>query len=172
MEPLLSVKVPSRWDLEEGEYRSKLTRSKRLGVVLHRALSMVRSLDDLEDAELLVREAMLLTGDYAWNAGKLARMLKRLLKVEGIEELFPKGEVFLEREFTDGAGKVVKPDRVTVCGNRVVVVDYKSRFFKEAVEDYVGQVREYCEVLEGVFGKKAVGFLLYIISPRIERVYP
>ncbi len=68
----------------------------------------------------------------------------------------------------DGSTKVLRPDRVIMDEERVVVVDFK---FGKPNEEYHRQVKEYMDYMQQMYPTKSVeGYLWYVYSNKVERV--
>ncbi len=152
--------------------------TKRIkGNILHRALSFIKSREDLDKIEMLVKKAILLEGENpkAWDIQELAQHLKKAVEMDEVEPFFdPEAEAYCETPIilpgdSEGAGGKMVPDRLLVTRDKVVVLDYKSG---EPNKEYHAQVRRYAEAAKSAFGKEeAEGYLLFLLpEPKIERV--
>ncbi len=157
--------------------------SKRVrGNILHRALSFVRTREDLDRIETLVKKAILLEGEKprAWDLHELAQDIREAIEMEEAKPFFgPKAEVYCETPILlptdfEGDERMVIPDRLLISANKVLVVDYKSEEPSDAkiLKRYENQVKRYAEVAKAAFGKEhAEGYLLFLTpKPKVERV--
>ena len=74
---------------------------------------------------------------------------------------------YCEHEMVATNGETLRPDRVVVFQNKVVVVDYKTG--KESPH-HSKQVNQYKEELERIYSMPIEGYLLYTDGPGIQPV--
>ena len=152
--------------------------SRKRGDILHRALSLVRDLNDRERAGTLVRKAIILEGERpeAWNAEELRRELEAVLEAEWAKKVFPnQGESLTEQAILlpEEPGVTVRPDRMVCLEGKVMVVDYKSKrpSSEKLLQRYKEQVRRYLEAAKEALGAEEVeGYLLFIADNVLEKV--
>jgi len=119
---------------------------------LHRAIerSTVQSRETLPSG---------LIADTARTEEVLVRFLEHSLMRPFFEDR-PGRRVMNEQEFADATGRLVRMDKVVVDTESVTVVDFKTGAESDA---YTDQVRDYMELLRGVFpGKTVHGVLAYV----------
>lgn len=120
-----------------------MSASKRIrGIVLHDILSRVVVPEDLDNA---VADAL--------SSGELTAYevveVSELLKIR-ISEVYERGWFSVKREcvlneagMIDTDGRILRPDRVVVCGGKVRIIDYK---FGEHHPSYVRQLKKYADI--------------------------
>ncbi len=150
------------------------------GEILHLSLSFIRDVDDISNIEDFVRRALSMMGEREdnWNVEKqFLKPLKRFFSVDDVKQFFqPEAvEVLTERNLIvpdGGSIRVLRPDRIVVFRDRVVVVDFKSTrpFSKDVAERYRSQVAEYVNVCRSVFSLPSEGYLAFIEPPCVEPV--
>jgi len=155
--------------------------NRKRGDILHRALSLVRDLNDRERVGTLVKRAIILEGERpeAWNAEELRGELEAVLEAEWAEKVFPnqgeslKEQAILLPEEPGVTGVTVRPDRMVRLEGKVMVVDYKSKrpSSEEVLQRYKEQVRRYLEAAKEALGaEEAEGYLLFIADNVLEKV--
>jgi len=77
------------------------------------------------------------------------------------------GSIYCEQEIITDKGDTLRPDRVIVLKDRVLVVDYKSG--KES-SHHIHQVNSYKSELKNMYNLPVEGFLLYTEGPTIRKV--
>ena len=90
-----------------------------------------------------------------------------------LTDLFSKGRVLTELPLLDRKKTAAKfVDAVVALDNEIVVIDYKTRFRKEAMEGYRKQVLNYMELLDKLYPLRSVrGMLVFVDAGiRIELV--
>lgn len=141
---------------------------RMFGNMMHMIFSRIRFPDDLHPVmnvlqrtgvvPLAVREA-------------LESMVRGKISAADVEPWFSPGEdkkVFNERTIICGDGSVLRPDRVIVEGDRVVVVDFK---FGEVERDgYVDQVRTYMDQLGKMGYNHVEGWLWYVMMDKTVKI--
>lgn len=147
-------------------------RATRRGEIVHYALDALgrgqrprSSGAGLErEIELAVERAFaVLDLDQAgWKIREdFVRPIARAFGIAQFSDWFdPAARSLREAEIRDADGKVLRPDRVVVRGDRIEVVDFKVGKREDAHRD---QVRTYVELLKAIFaGRSVAGYLVYI----------
>ena len=175
----INVRIKNSSEVHVSEERF---RARRRGEILHLALSFVRSVDDVSHLNTHVIQAMAIMGEKPsrWNLeNDFIRPLKRVFSLPEVEKLFsPKAkEVLNERSILlpskgDDGGRVLRPDRMVLFDDRVLVVDFKSEIPGDAgaYDEYRRQVKAYTKVVRLLFSLPAEGYLLFIVTPKAEKV--
>jgi ATP-dependent exoDNAse (exonuclease V) beta subunit len=145
--------------------RSKLERDTPeiiYGKLLHECLAL---LDIAENAEQIIERVVagnLEAADYRH------RLLEDLLKVMGTAEskswFDPGNRIFREHELVAASGETMRPDRVVVSKDKVVVIDYKSGAENKK---HLEQVSRYKNELQKLYQLPIEGYLLYTEGPTI-----
>ena len=158
-------------------------RRRRRGEILHLALSFVKTAEDLPRLSTYVKQALVLLGEKfsSWNlTAEFVHPLEKLFSLPQARLFFSQAakEIFRERSillpWKEGNGKqVLRPDRMVLFKDRVVVVDFKSELPSSADVhgEYRKQVKTYAQIAEHLFGLPAEGYLLFILTPKVEKVY-
>lgn len=170
--PLDSERGRLKFTSDAGDFFSEdgqagVASSNRIrGVVLHDILSRVVLPEDLHAS---VRVAVLsgtLTEEQAVQVEKILS--------DGIEDVkaigwFPdsRDAVFNEASIIDTDGKIYRPDRVIIDGEKVTVVDFK---FGTHDERYVFQVSRYAKLWRRMGYEDVSGFLWYPDTGEIVKV--
>ena len=153
-------------------------RKRRRGEVLHLALSYVRTVEDILLLNTYVRRALALLGEKPsfWNLEEdFVKPLERLFSLEKTQLLFsPEAKgVYCERSILMPQSKqVLRPDRMVLFEDQVLVVDFKSEepSSEEIYEEYCQQVKNYTEVAGSLFRLPARGYLLFVLTPKVEEI--
>jgi len=158
-------------------------RRRRRGEILHLALSFVKTAEDLPRLTTYVKKALVLLGEKfsSWDlTAEFVRPLEHLFSLPEARIFFTPAakEIFRERSillpWKEANGKqVLRPDRMVLFEDRVVVVDFKSELSTSADvhDEYREQVKNYAQIAERLFGLPAEGYLLFILTPKVEKVY-
>lgn len=143
----------------------------KIGSILHRVFSTIRTTSDIDSAlQQLEQEGVLY--DESITASKITTLLRKRLENPTVNDWFtPRWTLYNECTIltTDADGKVVerRPDRVMSDGRRMVVVDFK---FGHPRPEYHEQVREYMQLLQQMGHPHVEGYLWYVYSNKIETV--
>jgi ATP-dependent exoDNAse (exonuclease V) beta subunit len=106
--------------------------------------------------------------DAGKHREKLTQDIQQVLTHTTAAEWFDgAASVYCEREMIASNGATLRPDRVVVFQNKVVVVDYKTG--KES-PNHSKQVNEYKQELERIYSMPIEGYLLYTDGPGIQPV--
>ncbi len=149
-----------------GERRQKPDAAERFGILLHALLE--RRTGKKED-ERWWKALGFDDGEYA----RVRPVAERLLAADHLQRFFQPAHylrAWNEVELTDGAGKLMRLDRLVECTDGVWVVDYKSSGSDTVrMEDYKEQVAGYCRVVSGVFpGSVVHGALVFADATLVE----
>ena len=141
--------------------------SNRLrGVALHDILSRIKFSDELHDAVM----ASVACGDLTESEAQEAESLlaDRLSQIEDRGWFTETDmEVLNETSLIDSRGRISRPDRVMLMGDKVVIVDYK---FGEPDEDYKKQLRRYADIWVEMGYANVEPYLWYVQSGDIVDV--
>lgn len=157
----------------------ELKRKKR-GEILHLILSFVKTWEDFERIHSLVKKALFVSGEKPSNWDMevdFIKPIKALTELPQIKLFFPslneKVKLFLRERFLFFKNSTLRPDRVILYPDKVVVVDFKTHQLEaheSILEDYRRQVKNYTEAVFQIFKKPSQGFLLFIEKPKIEEI--
>ena len=142
------------------------SRASGYGNLVHGIMAGVRDLSDLPQA--LEREvgAGRLTGD---QAGSIQKYMEACIVGSEAEAMFSgfEGSVFMERELIAGDGRLLRPDRMAIGENEIILLDYKTG---RPDESHLLQVGDYVSALKELTDKKIRAYLLYIGEAGLRRV--
>jgi len=145
-----------------GERKSAV---KNKGKIIHDILSLVKTKNDIKNAIL---KALL---DGKINETEMAEIRETLnhnFDNPQISDWFSgKYKVLNERSLLTNE-RMLRPDRIMISENTVIVVDYKTGEKKS--DNYNRQVNRYAKTLKETGFEKVEGFLWYINQNEIEKV--
>lgn len=135
------------------------------GKLLHECFSL---LVDKANIEQLVDRVLIGRADAPQHRDKLMSDLKKILS-DSIASAWYDEQVrtLCEREMIAIDGTTLRPDRVIVHDDRIVVVDYKTG--KES-RKHAEQVNQYKSQLQQIYNVPVEGYLLYTEGPTIVAV--
>ena len=145
---------------------------KLRGKIYHSVFSMLEFSEDLKNLDEIIDKA------FSMNMALVKENEKKEIK-ERIERLFEKSlfsgffdrkekrKVFIEKDFMDISGDILRPDRIIVDEDNIIIIDFKTGLKNPG---YAQQIRRYMKLAEKFFGKKSVGYLSYIDDNLIEKV--
>ena len=115
--------------------------ARRYGIMMHRLFERIIILDDVDQViNWMEREGE--------NVDGLRSEVDEILAIEGVTELFDeRWRVMNEAEIFDGKnGRIYRPDRVMISGDRAVVVDYKfgdkiNKYYNRQMSEYISLLR-------------------------------
>lgn len=142
-----------------------------IGLLMHRVLSTINTIDDLPRAlNELHREG--LVGGTSVSYGKLESLLRQRLSANGmVQKWFAPGwQVFNECKIlidSDGMVKEQRPDRAITNGTETIVIDFK---FAKPHQEHLQQVANYMRLLESMGYPGVKGYIWYVYTNKIEEV--
>ena len=140
------------------------SKSVNKGLLLHKALSYIKTADDISSAVEMLNMQGLISDDYAKD---IEIELTNIINDKRISALFKKGiEVKTEAEIISKEG-VFRPDRVISNGKNLVLVDYKTGKEKKADSD---QMKKYSSILKEAGYNITEANLLYLDKLNIVKV--
>lgn len=147
----------------------KTTVSPRdIGIMLHRVFENARTADDIFAAV----DSLIMDGDISGEeTSQLTNALRKALANPQVGSWFsPRWNTVLnERDILiPGSGIQRRPDRVMVCGDETVVVDYKFGSIRD--NGHARQVSRYVELLRQMHGGTVKGYVWYVTLDEIVEV--
>ncbi len=141
------------------------------GKLLHYIFSQIKIEDDLSTVICEMHEQGVLRTEAQMR--EVESLARRGLSTPTVKSWFNAdmqhfNECNVLTRQADGSTKVLRPDRVIMDEERVVVVDFK---FGKPNEEYHKQVKEYMDYMQQMYPMKTVeGYLWYVYNNKIERV--
>lgn len=159
----------------KGDETEEAENAKQLGYIekgklLHYIFSQIRKVEETESVvQDMLRQGVLRNESQVREVLSLARRgLNNPLVAEwfaGEMELYNECNVLVS---VDGEVKELRPDRVMMDKERVVVLDFK---FGKPHQDYNEQVKQYMDLMHQMYPEKQVeGYLWYVYKNMVERV--
>jgi ATP-dependent exoDNAse (exonuclease V) beta subunit len=145
--------------------RAQVTIKAKRGIVLHAVLSGIKTIGDIDDAITLVQVKGFITGE---DKDKIRKEISEILELGEVKPWFTGDwEVKTEAEILLPDGRIFRPDRVMIKGDKAIVIDYKTGAPKpqdsQQLNDYAGSFIE--------AGYKSVGkYILYIENRKVVRL--
>ncbi len=163
-----SLKVRLRSDQyfvdEEGIFRT----GRMYGNMMHQIFSRIISHGDLGRVlDALQREGQV----PGKERDELESMIRKKLNTPAVRNWFSEDEtkqVYNERSILCGDGRVLRPDRVIVEGERITVVDFK--FGELEKPGYISQVRNYMDRLRQMGYSQVEGYLWYVMLDKTVKL--
>jgi ATP-dependent exoDNAse (exonuclease V) beta subunit len=141
-----------------------VTKAREYGILVHYILSKIKTKEDVD----AVIEQTVLSGDITVEESqKMSSEIKSLLSINSISSYFEEGvNVKNELEILTATGDILRPDRVVISGNNVVVIDYKTG--KKNAQKYHAQMQDYEYALLSLGYSSVKKLLLYIQEQEVE----
>lgn len=158
--------VKPEFDNYVPENRTKLKQLKNRGIIIHKALSVIRSsaANEIEKAVGNVSISGLITEE---QKADLRSELQKIMANDKVKKWFDAENVMNERDIILSDGSIYRPDKVIIDGDRVIIVDYKSGGKKS---EHTEQIRSYGEILRKMGYKHIEMNLFYLNDLKIETV--
>lgn len=144
----------------------------KIGNVLHKLFSMIRTTDDIDNVLRQIEFDGVLYDDYI-TVDKMRNMLSQRLSDNLVADWFdPRWNVFNEcsiLEYDKNENKVIerRPDRVITDGKTIKVIDFK---FGKPCDEYQKQVRQYMSLLKSMGYQNVEGYLWFVYSNKVDRI--
>jgi ATP-dependent exoDNAse (exonuclease V) beta subunit len=140
------------------------------GEFIHRVLYFENIEPELERIIKRVNDELMT--DYSVETTK--RDLLEFLNHGDINPYFqamPGRVIKREQEFSDPRGNLFRMDRVVFEENRVSVIDYKTGTDREAVKEYISQLKNYIRILKEIYPDRNIeGVIACVDLKEISRV--
>jgi len=161
-----------------GEWRSKLTLSLRRngvtddetiaprlkGIIVHRVLAELKSLDNLDDVIELIGKEFCLSDDLIQE---VKEVVSNLYNNEEIAHLLSRTDRVLNERDILTEGEIHRPDRVVITEEECLVIDFKTG--KPNPKDHQ-QLEEYASLLKQMGYDRVEKYLLYTDQIKLEHV--
>lgn len=134
------------------------------GILVHKVLAAIGSPDEVNE----VLDRALAAGEIdPAEKRTLEKKLPGVFEMEAVKDWFdPRHTVFAEATIF-APGEVLRPDRVVVADDRVMVIDYKTGGESPG---HAGQVRRYMTALGDMGYENIQGYLFYLDSMKVMAV--
>lgn len=128
----------------------------RFGTQVHEVLSLIRTPDDLE----MVLDKQVRSGEIAAeDAPSIMKIISKILDSPELEPFFNIGNpVMSEPEILMPGGQIIRPDRVVLLEDKVLVAEFKTGDPKPFHES---QLQGYMEASKNIQKSEVSGFLIY-----------
>lgn len=151
-------------------------RVKRRGELIHRILRYIVWREDFNDIDTYIKRAFVAERESfsGWDIDKDFRLpIISLRELPEFDVFFPSKAsgvyVLSERSFFYNSARkslILRPDRVILYDDRVVVVDFKATgFHGRVVDEHREQVEFYAVVLRESFERPVSAYLLFLEEP-------
>ncbi len=139
-------------------------RNISLGNQVHEVLSLMTNAYEMDAVvNQLLLEGSVLDSDLPHIKERVSNLMNNAQIKSWFESDY---QVFAERELQFD-GRMLKPDRVMVKGDKAIIVDYKK---EKPSDSHHAQVRHYMEALRALGYPETMGYLVYVDSVEIEEV--
>ena len=141
---------------------------KSKGELVHNILSEIKSANDIEKTlNKYLNEGVIVQSEL----NKLKEDLYKIVENEKLKQWYSENVIVLtERELIDKSGKIIRPDRIAIDNDAIMVIDYKTG--EENVK-HINQVNNYIKVLKEIYRKNVKGMLVYLDEDvKIKNVNP
>jgi ATP-dependent exoDNAse (exonuclease V) beta subunit len=127
------------------------------GILIHEILSVIKTKDEFENTvNDYVKYGMINTT----KAVNLKQKFSEIISDEKIKEWFSGGyEVMNETEIINEKGSLIRPDRIMIKDDKVVLLDYKTGKKSKAHSE---QMKKYIETVKRLGYNNIEGYILYL----------
>ena len=140
--------------------------TRDFGTLMHEIVSEMLTLADLDSA----LEKRVLNGELTTEEKQsIHHLLSQSLSLPEVQDWYSgKYQVLNEQQVLHPSLSFIRPDRVMINGDQVVVVDYK---FGESIDSkYVKQVQRYVNSIKSMGYANVQGFLFYVKLHKVVKV--
>lgn len=136
------------------------------GTLMHEIVSQIQTLDDVSDAV----ERYYIAGEITSEQREtVARLLQDYLSDATVSQWYSGDyRVLNEVQILQPNGTFVRPDRVMIKEDKVVVIDYK--FGEKENKKYIGQVKYYVDQIQRMGYRDVKGYICYITLGKVLEV--
>ena len=153
---LLRKNAPETWSDESFD-------KQKLGILFHKAISKIESLDDIEIAVNSISSDIFLTEA---TKSKLIIDLNKLINSEDIKPYFEKGFLIKSEKEIIKNGKSYRPDRVLIKEDSTIVIDFKTG--KED-DKHLQQINQYADLLAELGYSNIEKVLIYLEEIKVVK---
>lgn len=147
------------------EKAKKYAQLKNRGILLHKALALVKYPSDAESAYQQLKTEGLITEE---NEDEFISELLDILKNSEIKHWFSRDyEIKTESEVILPDGKIYKPDRVLLKDKKAIVIDYKTG---KQRKEHKTQIAQYAEVLSEMGYEEIEKYLFYVPGREVVKI--
>ncbi len=166
---IVNIMLSKKFSLPKEDSSNIGFEEKRRGELIHQILSQI-NLQTLDEKTLvkIINDSI---GHYPeFSLEEVLKSLRMFLSREEIKMFFDesRGKVYVEKEFVDKEGNLLRLDRLIISDNKVVVVDYKTG---DKVQSYKEQMKRYGDVVREIYGLPVECYILYFDRVEVEKVY-
>ncbi len=137
------------------------------GTIMHEVLRNINTTDDIDRAiHRVFLDGLISNGE----SKTISELLHKALQNKKVHEWFDevKWKIKTEADILLPDGRSVRPDRVLICENKVVVIDYKFGMLEEMTHQK--QVQYYMKYLSDMGYQDIKGYLWYVELDKIKDV--
>lgn len=136
---------------------SNFTKASSFGKLIHKILSEIKYQTDVKKSVLKYRMSGLIDRD---EEVKIERLLNNVVNHPLIQKYF-KEDVLVknETELLDKNGNIIRPDRVVILNDELVIIDYKTG---KKEKKHSIQIQEYADVFTSLGYQNIRCFLVYL----------
>jgi ATP-dependent exoDNAse (exonuclease V) beta subunit len=156
---------------ESGDWHQKITLAKRspdewskdvinqtdYGMVVHKILSEIETLDQIEDAANYIFNSEMRINEETKN--RVIQTLHKISTSVEMVDLFKGTKIIREQEIITPGNEVYRPDRVVVNKDKTVVIDFKTGI---PTNNHMKQLLQYLELIKKMEYKNPLGYILYL----------
>jgi len=147
----ISALAPDIWDVENPE------RNKEKGNLIHLLLSQIETVDQIEKIVLQNVERGIIE---ASQKEEIEDFLKKIISYPDVQPYFEEGlTIKAEAEILLESGLTIRPDRLIIDNNHVVIVDYKTG---KPQGKHIKQLDRYAEILLQMDFSSVEKVLIYV----------
>ncbi len=141
------------------------TKAINYGVLVHRVLSSIKSVDDVQHVVGQLHFEGLINEE---EKTRLEKEISQVLSVKEIGEFFSSDwKVMSEREIILPTGEMLRPDRVLIKDKAAIVIDFKTGKENKAHDK---QLLRYADVLLQMGYEPVTKYLVYLSESRVKQV--
>ncbi len=147
----ISTSAPDIWDVENPE------RNKEKGNLIHLLLSQIETADQIEKLILQNVERGVID---ASQKDEVKDILKRIIAHPDVQPYFKQGlNVKAEAEILLESGLTIRPDRLIIDNDHIIIIDYKTG---KPQEKHIKQIDRYADILLQMDYSSVEKILIYI----------
>jgi ATP-dependent exoDNAse (exonuclease V) beta subunit len=137
----------------------------RRGLLMHEVLSFVKTRDDIDTAISLSQSKGILTES---ERESIKKDIEHLTNLEEIKDWFSgKWEVKTEADILLPDGKTIRPDRVMIKDDKIILADYKTG---KKIEGHKTQLNKYTDILKQAGYNSIDKYIIYLDEMEIAKV--
>jgi ATP-dependent exoDNAse (exonuclease V) beta subunit len=148
------------------EYEKYLFEHKtRAGKITHELLSKIYSAEDIKpQLNFWEKEGLISSAEIRIYE----ELIQKIIHHPSLQAFYKRNVLsFNERDILLESGEILRPDKLVVSKEKIVIIDYKTGAKNNK---HIQQIKNYQLALQKIYAQPMVGYLIYLSEPELEMI--